>query len=79
MAKATSGPLFKGVELVSKEARSDNRAVKSSEETLLTKLRESMRDRFGDISAGVLSATKLASFKNWPAPENAAAGLFSVE
>ncbi len=66
--KATSGLTFEGVELME---RSDSN--RTSEETLLIKLRESMNDRFGDVSAGVLCATKLASFRNWT--ENAAAAV----
>lgn len=77
MMKATSCRLmFEGVELQG-VASNDNRAVKSSEETLLTKLRERMNDRFGDVSAGVLRANELASFRNWTDPENAA-GLFRM-
>lgn len=78
--EATGGQSYKGVELRVATAARSHRAGKSPPEaTLLSTLQESPTVRFGDISSGVLAATKLASFRNWPDPQNAAAlaGLFS--
>ncbi|KAK0134949.1 Zinc finger protein 862 [Merluccius polli] len=71
--KATSGQSYKGVELRVVTARSDRAGKSPPEATLLSTIQESLTVRFGDISLGVLAATKLASFKNWPDPQNAAA------
>lgn len=73
MLKATSGLTYEGVELA---RTGDNKTVKSSQD-LLAKLISSLEDRFKDFSAGVLSATKLSSFRNWAEPANAA-GLLRV-
>ena len=69
--KATSGLSFEGVEL----SRSDNRAVKVSQDSLLS---NSMSDRFEDFGAGVLSATNLVNFKNWADPANSAGLLLKL-
>ena len=74
MMLATSGTSFKGVQLERNER--NEKAFKASEGSLLRTIRETLTKRFEDRSAGVVTATKVASFKNWP--EKAAAGLFSV-
>ncbi|KAK0140650.1 Zinc finger protein 862 [Merluccius polli] len=61
--KATSGLTFEGVKL--SVGKNDDRAVKTAGQTLLSRLRDSLNDRFQDVSEGVLRATMLASFKNW--------------
>ncbi|KAK0135054.1 Zinc finger protein 862 [Merluccius polli] len=63
MMKATSGLTFEGVKL--SVGKNDDRAVKTAGQTLLSRLRDSLNDRFQDVSEGVLRATMLASFKNW--------------
>ena len=72
--KATSGLSFEGVEL----SRSDNRAVKVSQDSLLRKLSNSMSDRFEGFGAEVLSATNLVNFKNWADPANSAGLLLML-
>ena len=63
MMKATSGLTFEGVKL--SVGKNDDRAVKTAGQTLLSRLRDSLNDRFQDVGEEVLRATMLASFKNW--------------
>ena len=76
MMKATSGLTFEGVKL--SVGKNDDRAVKTAGQTLLSRLRDSLNDRFQDVSEGVLRATMLASFKNWTDRESVETGWFFV-
>lgn len=72
--KATSSSMFKGISLI--EGEGENRLI-SSREMVIDRLLESIGDRFRDVSTGVLMATKLTNFNNWPESREDVAGLFS--
>lgn len=74
MMKATKGNCYQGVAL----SQGDNKTVAASQANLIERLVESMTNRFQDASVGVLCATKLVDFKNWPESGEAARGLFSI-
>lgn len=73
--KATSSSMFKGIPLI--EGEGENRLLISSREMVIDRLLESIGDRFRDLSTGVLMATKLTNFNNWPESREDVAGLFS--
>lgn len=75
MMKATKSDCYQGVTL----SQGDNKTVATSKTTLVERLVESMKNRFQDASVGVLCATKVVDFKNWPESREAAAGLFSIK
>lgn len=68
---------YEGVALTrSRGADSQSQTFVTSREKLLDKLVESLTNRFQDVSVGVLYATRLISFANWPQPGEAAEGAF---
>ncbi len=75
MMKATSSIMFNGISLI--EGEGENRLLISSREMVIDRLLESIGDRFRDLSTGVLMATKLTNFNNWPESREDVAGLFS--
>lgn len=63
---------YEGISLT----RGDSKTLVTSQDKMLDRLVESMTDRFQDASVGILCATKLVSFTNWPESGDAAAGWF---
>lgn len=59
---------YQGVNLSHK----DTSHMMSNKDTLVDKLSDSMNHRFGDVRSGILSATRIVSFQQWPDPENSA-------
>ena len=67
---------YEGISLTSSDSQSQT--IMSSRVKLLDRLIESMAHRFQDVSVGVLCATKLVNFANWPESGDAAAGVFTL-
>lgn len=65
---------YEGISLTS----SDSQTLIASRVKLLDRVVESMTDRFQDVGVGVLCATKLVNFANWPESGDAAAGVFKL-
>ena len=66
--KAAMANRYEGISL----ARGDSKTLVTSQDKMLDRLVDSMTDRFQDASVGVLCATKLVSFTNWPESGHAA-------
>ncbi|RXN37337.1 zinc finger protein 862-like [Labeo rohita] len=63
MMKATVADCYEGITLTRAD---DNKALISSQKEVIDRLVENMNHRFQDASEGILHATKLVSFTNWP-------------
>lgn len=74
MMKATMANSYEGISLTRGDSKTLGLVV--SQDKMLDSLVESITDRFQDASVGVLCATKLVSFTNWPESGDAAAGYF---
>ncbi|XP_045921378.1 zinc finger protein 862-like [Micropterus dolomieu] len=75
MMNATMGNSYEGISLT----RGDIKTHVVSQDKMLDSLVKSMTDRFQDASVGVLCATKLVSFTNWPESGDAVADFGDSE
>lgn len=82
--KATNTEMFKGVSLTIGSGRArgggggEERVLESSQERLLDRLNESIREWFRDSRTDLLMATRLVDFNTWPREKEAAACVFRI-
>lgn len=73
--KATMATSYEGIPLTRSDSKW-SKTIVTSQDKMLDKLHESLTDRFQDVSEGLLCATKVVSFTNWPESADVAAGWF---
>ncbi|KAK7944844.1 hypothetical protein WMY93_000572 [Mugilogobius chulae] len=76
MMKVTTADSYEGISLT---RIGDNKALINSQREVIDRLVESMTHRFQDASVGILQATKLVSFTNWPEPGDEVADFGETE
>lgn len=72
MMKATMANIYEGISMT----RGDSKTLVTFQDKMIDRLVESITNRFQDASIGVMSATKLVSFTNWPEAGDEVAGWF---